>query len=232
MNSHCQHIVFCGSADNGYARILDSHRESNRISLVEGPPFAHELRALVPYFKTASFPTVFRSKKLLSRRVSFGGTSTTPAITPPRTPTPNYASIAKTPVEEIISITNSPTDIRKSNNPKLIVCKNASGHRVDPYLRFSSKSKIEDLKQHKFCNQFHILGWCSYGEGCTHKHKPKLVGQDVLDLMWIARLSLCPKGLGCDDENCVSGHRCPQKTCTVQGCKFPHNVDTKIVAHG
>lgn len=232
MNSHCQHIVFCGSADNGYARILDSHRESNRISLVEGPPFAHELRALVPYFKTASFPTVFRSKKLLSRRVSFGGTSTTPAITPPRTPTPNYASIAKTPVEEIISTTNSPTDIRKSNNPKLIVCKNASGHRVDPYLRFSSKSKIEDLKQHKFCNQFHILGWCSYGEGCTHKHKPKLVGQDVLDLMWIARLSLCPKGLGCDDENCVSGHRCPQKTCTVQGCKFPHNVDTKIVAHG
>ncbi|CAI7615875.1 unnamed protein product [Penicillium manginii] len=61
MNSHCQHIVFCGSADNGYTRILDSHRESSRISLVEGPPFGYELlKSLVPYIKTTSFSTHYR----------------------------------------------------------------------------------------------------------------------------------------------------------------------------
>ncbi|KAJ5376881.1 hypothetical protein N7509_013767 [Penicillium cosmopolitanum] len=57
LNIHCQHIVFCGSADNGYARILGPHRGSNRILLVEGPPFAHELKALVPDFETTSFST-------------------------------------------------------------------------------------------------------------------------------------------------------------------------------
>ncbi|CAI7628247.1 unnamed protein product [Penicillium viridicatum] len=40
LDVHCEHIIFCGSADNGYARVLGSHRGSDRISLVEGPPFA------------------------------------------------------------------------------------------------------------------------------------------------------------------------------------------------
>lgn len=163
--------------------------------------------------------------------MSVGDTTVTPAITPPRTPTPNYASVAKTAAEDLTKTTNPPTGIPKPNNPKLFVCKNASGQRVDAQLRFSSKSNIETLKQNKFCNLFHILGSCSYGETCTHKHGPKLKGEEVTDLMWIARLSSCQKGLGCDDENCVSGHRCPQKICTVQGCKFPHDVDTRIVTH-
>ncbi|GES59377.1 CCCH zinc finger DNA binding protein [Aspergillus terreus] len=46
LDIHCQHIVFGGSADNGYARILGHHRGSGNISLVEGPPFAPELRDL------------------------------------------------------------------------------------------------------------------------------------------------------------------------------------------
>ncbi|KAJ5992059.1 hypothetical protein N7451_007783 [Penicillium sp. IBT 35674x] len=91
---HCQHIIFCGSADNGYARVLGPYRGSKRISMVEGPPFGRELRELVPDFETTSFPGVFRSKQL-SRRGSFGGTITPPAITPPRTPTENYASVAR-----------------------------------------------------------------------------------------------------------------------------------------
>jgi hypothetical protein len=96
-------------------------------------------------------------------------------------------------------------------------------------LQFSKKRKVEVLKQHKFCNQFHILGSCSWGKFCTHKHEPRLVGQEVVDLMWIARLSLCPKGLKCDDERCVNGHQCPNKNCMGRGCRFPHGVDTNIV---
>ncbi|KAJ5192190.1 CCCH zinc finger DNA binding protein [Penicillium cf. viridicatum] len=231
LDVHCQHIIFCGSADNGYARVLGSYRGSDRISLVEGPPFARELRELACDFETTSFPEVFRSKKM-SRKVSFGGITATLIPTPPRTPTQNYASVAKRsfPISNNSSPTvNSLTRTIETSSLKLVVCKNANDERVDSPLQISTKGKIEALKQQKFCNQFHILGSCSWGGSCTHKHEPKLVEQDVVDLMWIARLSACPKGLQCDDESCVNGHRCPHRNCTGWGCKFPHDADTRII---
>lgn len=232
---HCQHIVFCGSADNGYARVLGPHRESKRISMVEGPPFGRELKELAAGFETTSFPGVFRSRQL-SKRGSFGGTITPPAITPPRTPTENYASVARAaPAVPEVSVNNSipanlPMRATKASNPRLVVCRNANGERVDSPLHYSTKGKLEVLKQQKFCNQFHILGTCSYEErGCTHKHEPRLDEQDVINLMCVARLSACPRGLRCDDKSCVHGHRCP-KDCTLPTCKFPHGVDTRIVS--
>ncbi|KAJ5661908.1 uncharacterized protein N7477_009524 [Penicillium maclennaniae] len=123
LDVHCQHIIFCGSADNGYARVLTPDRGSNRISLVEGPPFAHELRDLASDFETTSFPEVFRSKKL-SRSVSFGGTTATPTPTPPRTPTPNYASIARTapPIPDDSSpLANPPTRTLTTSSPVAVL---------------------------------------------------------------------------------------------------------------
>lgn len=231
LDIHCQHIVFGGSADNGYARILGHHRGSGNISLVEGPPFARELRDLVGEFKTTSFPDVFRKRKL-SRRVSFGDITVPPTVTPPRTPTPNYASIAKSapPVpEDSSSLAKLSARTSKTGSPRLAVYRNANGDRVDVPLRTSPKFKVDALKQQKFCNQFHILGTCYYGESCTHLHGQRLTGQDLIDLMYIARSSACPVGLQCDDESCFSGHRCPQKTCMIVGCRFPHKVDTRIV---
>jgi hypothetical protein len=231
LDVHCQHIIFCGSGDNGYARVLGPHRGSDHISLVEGPPFARELRDLASDFETTSFPEVFRSKKM-SRKVSLGDTTAIPLPTPPRTPTPNYASIAKrTPPisNDSTPMTNTSTKTLATSSLKLVVCKNANGQRVDSPLQFSTKGKLEALKRHRFCYQFHILGSCSWGETCTYNHKPRLVERDVVDLMWIARLSACPKGLECDDESCVTGHRCPRESCTGSDCKFPHGVDTRIV---
>ena len=228
---HCHQIVFCGSADNGYARLLGPYRGSNHISLVEGPPFPRELKDLASEFRTTSFPSVFRPRKL-SRRVSFGGKTAAQAITPPRTPSSNYASIARTaPLasEGSSPLVKPPAKKRILHNTMLLVRKNMNGERVDGPLHYSTKAKLDVLKQHKFCNQFHILGYCSYGESCTHKHEPRLADQEVIDLMWIARLSPCSKGLRCDDERCVSGHRCPRENCAVRGCKFPHEVDTRIV---
>lgn len=228
---HCQHIIFCGSADNGYARVLGPHRGSNQISLVEEPPFPHELRDLASEFTTTSFPSVFRSKKL-SRRVSFGNKTVTQATTPPRTPTSNYASIART--APLVSKGNSSLTkpaIQKliPRSSTLVVQRNVNGERVDGPLHYSTRAKLDVLKQHKFCNQFHILGSCSYGESCTHKHESRLADQEVVDLMLVARLSPCLKGLRCDDERCVSGHRCPRENCTAEFCRFPHDVDTRIV---
>lgn len=203
--------------------------------MVEGPPLGRELKELAADFETTSFPGVFRSRQL-SRRGSFGGTVTPPVITPPRTPTENYASVARAaPAVPEVSVdnstpANSPMRATRASNPRLVVCRNANGERVDSPLHYSTKGKLEVLKQQKFCNQFHILGTCSYEErGCTHKHEPRLNEQDVINLMCVARLSACPRGLRCDDKNCVHGHRCP-KDCTLPTCKFPHRVDTRIVS--
>lgn len=191
LDVHCQHIIFCGSTDNGYARVPGSHRGSDRISLVEGPPFACELRDLASDFETISFPKVFRSKKM-SRKVSFGGITTTPVPTPPRTPTPNYVTIAKRNYlisNDISLAVDSPARTTVTNSLKLVVCKNANDEWVDSALQISTKSRIDYLMQHKYCNQFHILGSCLWGGSCTHKHDLRLVDQDVVDLMWIKHFS-------------------------------------------
>jgi hypothetical protein len=236
---HCRHVIFCASADNGYARVLGPHRNSNasksQITLVEGPPFAREIKELAPSFQTTSFPEVFRSQKL-SRRISFSNAPTTPTGT---TPISNYASIVRTssrsPQDTSPSpSSSSPNPQSPSQKTKLPIHKNALGQRIDSPLHYSTRGKLEALKHHKFCNQFHILGSCSWGEECTHKHNRRLVDQDVIDLMCIARLSVCARGLKCEDEYCVSGHRCMVRGCAGPGggCKFGgemHGVDTRIV---
>ncbi|KAL8686608.1 MAG: hypothetical protein Q9218_006989 [Villophora microphyllina] len=44
---HCKHIIFGGSADNGYARMLGPYSGTEdvckRVTMIEGPPFAQEL---------------------------------------------------------------------------------------------------------------------------------------------------------------------------------------------
>ncbi|KAL2784813.1 hypothetical protein BJX66DRAFT_77548 [Aspergillus keveii] len=229
---HCQRVVFCASADNGYARpdFLGRHRGSRRISLVEGPPFATEMRQLAENFETTTFQRVFMSKKLKpARKVSFGETST---ITPPRTPISNYASAAKTSLAQ----STTPATAQAINTPTklLAACFNAKGHRVDRPLRTSSKDTVNALKRKKLCNPFHILGSCPYSNysNCSHKHGPVLSAQERIDLMSIARLCFCSSGLLCDNPKCIYGHRCPWENCNGQDCRFSeemHGVDTRIV---
>ncbi|GAA86159.1 CCCH zinc finger DNA binding protein [Aspergillus luchuensis IFO 4308] len=104
LDVHCRRIIFCGSTDNGYARILGSHQGSNRISLIQGAPFAWEMEQLASEFQTTSFPEVFRSTKLPSRASSFSAFKTASAnsspsssptsLSTPSTPKRNYATIA------------------------------------------------------------------------------------------------------------------------------------------
>ncbi|GFG22135.1 CCCH zinc finger DNA binding protein [Aspergillus udagawae] len=228
---HCRRIIFCASADNSHARVLSAHRGSERVSLVKGPPFAQEMAELAATFKTDSFENVFMSSKLkTARRVSFGATNT--AITPPRTPTPNYASAAKAtpPTQSSSPVVSAPAHGASKLRPS--VCVNARGQRVDRPLRYSSKENVETLKRKKLCNQFHLLGSCPYGNNCTHKHGPPLSATEITDLTYIARLSVCHNDIFCDDVNCICGHRCPRENCSGRGCKFPdsmHGVDTTIV---
>ncbi|KAG8533559.1 uncharacterized protein KY384_001299 [Bacidia gigantensis] len=69
-DSHCKHLIFGGSADNGYARLLGPYSDDTnrgRITMLEGSPFAPELARLAPKFKLARFAQVFRATKISPR---------------------------------------------------------------------------------------------------------------------------------------------------------------------
>ncbi|KAL4982433.1 hypothetical protein BDW68DRAFT_192148 [Aspergillus falconensis] len=250
-NIHCRRIIFCASADSGYARVLGPHRGSTRISLVEGPPFPREMAELAASFETATFPDVFMSSKLRplpARTASFGAQdqdTSIPIATAPTTPVPssapNYASAAKAaaaasfPPASVATAVTSTANKPKSK-PRLLVCLNARNQRVDSPLKTSPKEAVAAIKRRKFCNQYHILGYChhmtTYGS-CSHEHGPELSKQELNDLMCIARSTPCYSGLMCRDVDCISGHRCPyHERCTYPECRFPkdmHNVDLVIV---
>ncbi|GLA34045.1 hypothetical protein AnigIFM63309_004072 [Aspergillus niger] len=175
LDVHCRRIVFCGSTDNGYARILGSHQGSNRISLVQGAPFAWEMEQLASEFQTTSFPEVFRSTKLPSRASSFSAFKTASAnsspsssptsLSTPSTPKRNYATIAKSNLQA-----TSPTRTNRSKRSKISVITfdispsydthiqfnsvqlNSKSQRVDPPPRASSKDNYERLRRSKYCN--------------------------------------------------------------------------------
>ena len=213
--------------------MLGHYRDSDRVSLVEGRPFERELQELAPHFKTTSFPQVFRSTKLVPRRASFVNAT----IEPTRTLTPNYASMVRAAPPPQPALDGAPSTARipvedlRPDQPNLVVCRNGSGQRVDRPLQITSRVRVDALKHLKYCNQFHIVGSCPY-ERCTHQHGPRLPDRDIVNLMCIARLSPCPRGLQCDSETCVSGHQCPWDNCSGSGCRFPqdrHGVDTNII---
>lgn len=167
------------------------------------------------------------SSKLNPTRSYFGTTGATTTLA--RTPDTKYASVVRTSPLQSSSAASVQTN--DATMPKPSIYLNARNQRVDHPIRYSSRENIDRLKRKKLCNQFHILGNCSFGDGCTHTHGPKLSSRDIVDLTHIARLSACANGLFCKEANCVCGHRCPRDTCCGY-CKFPdtmHGVDTTIV---
>lgn len=227
---HCRRVIYCASADNSHARILDSHRRSKRISLIKGPPFAREMENLAGHFETASFDDVFMSTKLPPiRRVSFDPAST--SITPPRSPTTNCAPEAKIapPTQSPAAMSDWRTGAKRPISPVHV---NAKGQKVDLPLPYSSN--VDGLKRLKLCNQHYLLGRCTI-DGCRHEHDAELSSRHLTDLRYIARTKPCNYGLDCKREGCIYGHHCPRDNCGGHGyfgCKFPddrHRVDTNIV---
>lgn len=234
-DAHCQHILFGGSADNGYARVLEPYVEDEtvrgKITLLEGPPFARELAVIKDKFRVASFANVFRHQKLFNnkRRISFH-------ITPPATPSVDYASVAgKAPSTSAPPPTTqlSPSRVPVSTQ----VLRNRMGQRVDAPLKYSFDDFMS-LKARKLCNSFHLLGKCSsrafenYGK-CQHDHDGTLNRSEMEALRAVARQSPCQRGLECNDPDCPFGHRCTRINCAMGDCRFSramNNVDTKIVS--
>ncbi|KAL4939687.1 hypothetical protein BDV06DRAFT_230893 [Aspergillus oleicola] len=208
LDVHCHRILFCGSADNGYAHLLCPHLRLKRISLVEGPPFGRDIQELADDFDTVSFENIFMSSKLKpGRRVSFSNEDI--AITPPATPNGNYAAVARATTLSPNTVAFPPRGSSISNRPRLSLCLNQDDQRVDRPLQFSSKEKVAALKRRKLCNEFQIHRECSF-RSCSYTHDPNISAQEITDIMFIARSSPCDTGLTCRDVKCIFGHRCPQ----------------------
>ncbi|KAF2794240.1 hypothetical protein K505DRAFT_275551, partial [Melanomma pulvis-pyrius CBS 109.77] len=67
-NVQCHHIVFGGSADDRYAPLLGPYIDSDKISLLQGPPFAKELAELATRYPIMECGAVLRKTGLATRK--------------------------------------------------------------------------------------------------------------------------------------------------------------------
>ena len=230
---HCHKILFGGTADNGYARMLEPYLQNetdrSRITLLEGPPSAQELAKIRDRFETLSFANIFRTQKLpdTKRRVSF-------LMTPPRTPPVDYAAaVSKAPAAGSSVQSNALIHVPSQASSGKVL-RNAQGQRVDSPLSYSQSDYI-NLKPRKLCNSFHLLGRCAFvgrNGSCSHRHGESLGQKQTEALRAISRQSPCSYGLSCSDSDCIFGHRCTRPNCEPSNCRFGldmHQVDIKIV---
>ncbi|KAI9807275.1 MAG: hypothetical protein M1833_000018 [Piccolia ochrophora] len=222
-NVHCKHIFFGGSTDNGYARDLvpcsTDKSLAKRITLLEGPPFARELLDLKKSFSNASIPGLFRSQKIPTRKVSF-------SITPPKSPSPSYASaIAHAGPANGLPVAQ-PTKVTQP----AVIRRNKADQRIDPQPKVAP-AVITEMKHRKLCNQYHLQGACPFAK-CLYIHGQSLDDRELEGLRAVARLSACSYGVYCEDEFCIAGHRCCKPFCEQGKCHFPaqmHGIDTTVV---
>ena len=227
---HCQAVIFGGSTDNGYARLLQPYMvddsKNKGIILIEGPPFVKELAGLKDKFLVACFPDIFRKTTLPSRRISF-------STTPPPAPIPNALGYAASIAS---SVNAAAVRLDGAYNPSVttpayrdhLVLQNSRGQRLDAIIS-PPQSLVRALRDKKLCNPFHILGECSYGD-CVYVHGVRLDERGIQARQLLARQAPCLSGLQCKDEKCLFGHQCPDTACTRigRGCRFRpemHSVD-------
>lgn len=250
---HCQHIFFGGSADNGYARLLGQYVGDDavcgRVTLLQGPPFAHEIALIRNRFRVVAMDCVFRKEKLqcINRKPPS-------YTTPPTAPASDCASIAGSaaakPTSSVAAADSSAAVTKKkaplqataavppsgdsSAAPRGAVRKNRNGQRVDMPVKCSAKD-LAKVKSRHFCHSFHLLGECPWLDkfgNCNNKHGEPIYGSWRCALQAVARLSPCDRGLSCADPKCLSGHNCTKPGCSGTGCRFSpemHNVDVTPV---
>ncbi|KAL9591470.1 MAG: hypothetical protein Q9179_007692 [Wetmoreana sp. 5 TL-2023] len=234
---HCKHIIFGGSADNGYARMLGpyagNNRVCNRVTMLEGPPFAQELSQLVHKFRQSSFPEVFRDSKIPPRRVSFC-TTPPPSITPPLSKSPKPSTWASTigTASAAPAVELATPEKTRPRQPQGGIPRNSEGQRIDPPLT-TSQVLVAKLKARKLCNNHYLGGYCPYPD-CIHDHDAKLNDKELTALRYVARMAPCKWGIYCDDTECFSGHQCKPNHCHGANCRFPaemHKMDTRIASY-
>ena len=229
---HCQRIYFGGSADNGYARLLEPFLENkevcNRVCLIEGPPFAQEIDAIKDRFSTVSFNAVLRTQKIPATRRQPSVLAITPPVSPGVSPE-GWAPVSPggwtTIVSRAVSIptptpTPTPTATDTSGGE---VLRNKSGQRIDSYLQYSIDYYYE-LQGKTFCNMYHLTGRCPYEDKCRFIHGTRLDKEKREAMRALARHTPCTQGGWCNDPSCIAGHQCKRLNCVLDACKFSRDM--------
>lgn len=234
-NRHCQHILFAGSADSGYAGFLSQFsspkKMNEKATLIEGPSFPFDLKRVAKCFRHTTFPTVFRSSKI---HVSAG---VTPVLTRAKRSGPELISNRERPSPSTVrtGIMTPPTPQASSApvstplSPSLPIYQNKFGQRIDAPLDID-KDYMQHLYQHlRLCNNFYLKGYCPHGKNCEFDHSHTLTPLQLDTFRYKARSSSCRTSF-CQDPTCCLGHLCPRgDNCTISQCKFApemHSPDT------
>ena len=177
-DSHCRHILFGCSHDNGYARLLEDVADltiRDGITLLEGVPFERELFQLNATYKTTRFDGLFRTTKINI----YNQQQYPPGLPPPpvqqttglppfQSPyqsgivrtistsptasvnpaTPTWASAAMTAPSQMASPPPTPQPTAIVTHQ---VLRNRYGQRIDPIVSYDP-NEVKRIKKLKMCN--------------------------------------------------------------------------------
>lgn len=249
-NLHCKHIILGGSGDNSYGSFLRPHApssdKSKSITLIEGLPFARELRALSSKFEIVKFEDIFRDTKIEIEqpqrqynmmRPPPPTSASVPALEPSSIAPATYAKRLVTPSPKV-EVTKTVLEDKKTiaaNKSQPTIYVNNLGQRIDKPIKNLDKDLAYRLKQRRLCNKYHLVGKCSFDAGfCEHEHGPALTAVELNSLQYVARFSPCDDALSCVDPTCSNGHRCQYGTkCAMWGkgkCWFSDQMHTVDVS--
>ncbi|GAB7328681.1 hypothetical protein MBLNU13_g00605t1 [Cladosporium sp. NU13] len=113
---------------------------------------------------------------------------------------------------------------------------NKKGQRIDPPFLLDWEA-LKRVKQIKMCNMhyLHPQGCKFPEEQCNHRHSYKATDAELVILRSVSRETACRNGIGCDDPDCLYGHRCPYPPVTEgsmrglacqlgEKCRFPREM--------
>lgn len=211
-NYNCLKVVLGASHDNGYARTLSSIiSEGNyaRVLLVEGTPFASEVRSL--QFQSTRLLDIFESQKLEV----------------PKYVTPTYA-LPKTPLSPKTSNSYANAAVASTNiinnlpiGPKPLFIGSATTKKMTPLQHQAAISRIKSL-QPAPCNDHYLVGFC-WKDSCFFSHKHNLNAAEIQAMRIRVGLTRCEFGEQCINEKCYRGHTCQNirdGKCVRPNCPF------------
>jgi hypothetical protein len=274
---HCRQIFLGCSHHDGFVRLLEEEMQDSsllsQITLLQGVPFEKEFETMP--FPRAKFGNLFRDSKITIHtnplpafRPETPQSPDTAPLTRTTTNSSNTPSIGFTqtviqkpqPMQKLTwankaaaAALRPPTPPSRAPSATPVhststIPRNRKGQRIDPPTCAYDKVETDRVKAIKMCNVHYLLKSCPYGKKCTHSHDYKPTKDELEVLKLVARMAPCIHGTGCDDVNCIYGHRCPfperkdprrnreddgGKTCIFgRSCRFDremHEVDTTAV---
>lgn len=210
-NYNCLKVVLGASHDNGYARTLSSIvSEGNdaRVLLVEGTPFASEVRSL--HFQSTKLLDIFESQKLGIPKYVVPNYAQPKIPASPKTSS-SYANAA-------VASANTINDAPMMSKPLFI---GSNTKKLAPLQHQAAITRIKSL-QPAPCNDHYLVGFC-WKDSCFFSHKHNLNAAEIQAMRIRVGLTRCEFGEQCINEKCYRGHTCQNirnGKCVRPNCPF------------